>query len=179
MSEINLYYLLSSLPILNLNETAPITIDQFNLICLEHLSKKSYNQIFSINLTPSLEEVIHLQAVQSFYSWERLLRQKLVKTWSSEDSLSGHLDHLDYFDIDRVISVLKKVSSPLEREILLDQYRYNFLENLEVSNFFNLDLLAIYYLKLQIIDKKSSYNPKVGLERFNYYFNQSFIDLNR
>ena len=56
--------------------------------------------------------------------------------------------------------------SPLAAEELLNRARWSFLDDLEVGCFFTIEKLIIYYLRLQILERKSLFNKEAGTERY-------------
>jgi len=57
--------------------------------------------------------------------------------------------------------------NPLDKEIKLMRTRWEFLDNLSVGRYFDLGALIIYYLKLQILERKDSFNKEKGREVFD------------
>lgn len=62
-------------------------------------------------------------------------------------------------------------SNPLRAEQLLDEYRWEVLEELEVGHFFDVEKLIIYCLKLQILYRRAAMDREAGKELFDTTYN--------
>jgi len=63
-------------------------------------------------------------------------------------------------------SQLVKEGNPLDIEIKLLKYRWDWLEEREFGHYSDLDFFLIYYLKLQILQRVSTFKLEVGEEAF-------------
>ena len=54
-------------------------------------------------------------------------------------------------------------SSPIDADELLELARWRRLESLEYGEYFNLEWLALYCLKLQIMERRGSFDPQMGM----------------
>jgi hypothetical protein len=57
-------------------------------------------------------------------------------------------------------------ATPLEAEIMLDRARWEYLENLEAGHYFDLGKLIIYYLQLQLLQRRSRLIKEKGQAAF-------------
>jgi len=60
--------------------------------------------------------------------------------------------------------------NPLEAESLLNRARWQFLEQLEVGHYFDVERLVVYSLKLQLLERIALYDREKGRERFEEIF---------
>lgn len=58
-------------------------------------------------------------------------------------------------------------SSPLSAEVVLNKLRWTYIEELGVGHFFDLEALQVYYLKLQILERRKQFARELGEERFS------------
>jgi hypothetical protein len=55
-----------------------------------------------------------------------------------------------------------QATSPLDAESVLNKARWEYLELLETGNYFNLSKLIIYFLKLQVLQRKMEIDKEKG-----------------
>jgi hypothetical protein len=60
--------------------------------------------------------------------------------------------------------------NPLEAERLLNRARWQFLEELEVGHYFDVERLVIYSLKLQLLERIALHDQEKGREQFEVVF---------
>lgn len=51
---------------------------------------------------------------------------------------------------------------PLLIEQAFERFRWEYLDSLEAGNFFDINFLILYYIKLQIIERLSHFNKEIG-----------------
>ena len=51
-------------------------------------------------------------------------------------------------------------------EQMIERIRWNFLDSLESGNFFDLNFLVIYFLKIQILERLQSFDKEKGKKVF-------------
>ena len=56
-------------------------------------------------------------------------------------------------------------ASPMDADDLLGLARWRRLESLEHGQYFNLEWLALYCLKLQILERRGSFDMQIGMDR--------------
>jgi hypothetical protein len=57
--------------------------------------------------------------------------------------------------------------SPLQAEELLNRARWNFLDDLEVGHYFDIEMILVYALRLQILERKALFDEEKGREMFD------------
>lgn len=61
---------------------------------------------------------------------------------------------------------LLKDGNPLEIELELIKYRWDWLEEREFSHYSDLDFFVLYYLKLQLLKRVNSFKKEIGEKAF-------------
>ena len=62
---------------------------------------------------------------------------------------------------------LVKDGNPLDIELKLIKYRWDWLEEREFGHYSDLDFFLLYYLKLQLLQRVETFKQEVGEEAFN------------
>ena len=148
-------------------EKPPTEADFFDC-CGAVLSEKNYSIIRSATLVPREEKSAN-KTVEKWNSWERGLRNELVKMRASKKSQDSE-KYIAVGDTEVGVSEVAReafqAASPLDAESVLNKARWEYLEELESGNYFNLSKLIIYYLKLQILQRKQEIDKETGKAAF-------------
>ncbi len=161
------YYLMSQLPSLDgVADTAnvPITEEQFNDLCSRFLSKKAFDELNRLSLTPpKVYEKSNSVLIEKWNQGERNLRLvlgrlragKLKKNFEMiTESFSAEL-------VQRARTVVE-MEDPLEAEKILNQYRMDFLEEIRPIDGFALDTVFYYSLKLKLMIRMRKFDEARG-----------------
>lgn len=170
------YYLVSSLPMLMMGETAPISLENFMESCKDWLSDKELDQLTKLDLTPTETAPFDSDSSAGKWNqWETSLRNRIAKHRAS--SLNKDADHYtqpekDVFsEIERIVQEAYSVN-PLEREKIFDKNRWQQLDNLEAGHEFDFDKLCIYKIKLMLNEKWKHRKTEQGVENLNTILQQ-------
>lgn len=164
------YYIIASLPHLSLHEPPPLNVEDFLSLCKRHLKRSAFETLRSIKQEFSLLDRLPLKAAKRWYEWEGGIRDALARLRAEKLGISageyrrGYIPESIQSDIAREAF---NADSPLKAEEILNKARWRFLEELEFGNYFNLESLAIYYLKLQILERVSHFDEERGRERLD------------
>lgn len=104
-------------------------------------------------------------AVQKFYDWENFLRNSLLEIRKKQrpDALDYRRNNPDFYsEVAPVLAQAANMSDLLEAEKLIDRLRWNALENFCTGHYSDLTFLAIYRIKLQILEKYSVRTSEAG-----------------
>ena len=151
-------YLISSLPILNFSAKLPFSLENFfdkcrNLIPDDELEvlrnlygQNSYSsgagQVGSLKEWVNFEVALRNELVRARASRKKIDPSKFLRLPDSPQAWISHIAMLAY-----------RCTSILEAERILDQARWNFLEDLSQGHYFDFDYLLIYGLKLKILER--------------------------
>lgn len=173
------YYVASTLPLLSFDEERPPSSTEFLDMCRDRLEPEDFSLLERAALTPNGDpSAVDLEfetlldgphVVAAWLSWESRLRDELIRLRAPKLDVDGgrHLSGAAYttgvYEIAREAVV---AASPLEGEEILDRARWRYLDELEVGHFFDVAKLIIYYLKVQILERRSLFDRKHGEQRF-------------
>ena len=68
-----------------------------------------------------------------------------------------------------IVHQADKASDPLTAEKILDRARWDFLENLKLGHYYDIEFLMIYGLKLQIVERYENIRSSKGKENFESF----------
>lgn len=150
-------YLISSLPALIFNGQPPFSFEKFLQLCQGLISDRD---IEIVKITSGKNSYIYKgnrPILKKWFSFEIALRNEFVKIRASY----RHIDPVPYLRQDgytgsslfHVVMGAHRNPSLLDAEKVLDQERWNFLEELERGHYFDLDFLIVYALKLLLLER--------------------------
>ena len=151
------YALISSLPMLTLDGDSGMTMKYFLSSCESCLPEKKYNILEKLELIPNPAESGNCSFTEQYGIWENALRNAIVRIRANklDRNPEEYLNEKDSFELDaeRAVVAAWAVANPLEREQILDQARWNKIEELAGGDTFSFEQLCAYKLKL-ILQRK-------------------------
>jgi hypothetical protein len=173
------YYVITSLPYLSLNEELPIRKDDFLANCEKYLKKTDLDILESVSLFDAEENEIPLDVIRRFFRWERGIRNALVRLRAESMGLEP-----DEFVRDEIVDHSQTLlaeeafntDSPLMAEEILNKARWRYLDELEFEHYFDIERLAIFFIKVQMLERISSFDAVKGREIMNAVVSQGAPD---
>lgn len=171
------YYLIASLPYLSFHKLQAISILEFSSRCSSYLKKNDFEVTQSIiagNLNKAAQS---LKVVSEWLNWDMELRTELAvlraKAKGLTNGLAEPLDEAEQGEKTSSSSLesyklamdIFSAASPMDADEMLEIARWRRLESLEHGQYFNLEWLAIYCLKLTIMERRGSFDMQVGMDR--------------
>ena len=163
------YYTIANLPFLLFSQKPLLSREAFAEICRIELSREDFTLLMTADYACPEKAAVHIPVVRRWLAWETSLRNTLVRFRAKKKSLPPEKylhpaeDELDAINAGQAAC---EEESPVKAEELLDRARWRFLEELEVSHYFDLAKLIIYFLKLQILEKRFAMQADRGKERY-------------
>jgi len=164
------YYMVSSLPMLAYDTERFMSEEEFLDSCESTVSPQDYRLLKNTSLIPADTEEFSHPVLEKWNSWERSLRNDLVKIRAGRKGVDGD----KYVASGAIETGLQNIArdactaaTPLEAEIILDKARWEYLENLEAGHYFDLGKLIIYYLQVQLLQRRSRLIKEKGLAAFD------------
>ena len=156
------YYIASQLPFLQLN--GEISFSQSNLFyeAEKWLNSKDYQQLEEADINTTNLRSSDSGIIKQYKNFEKSLRNELV-AWRKAKK-----DGYEYKTTIIPQNLLKE-GNPLEIEKKLLQLRWDFLEDLGLDHYFDLEFLILYNYKLQILERLKSFDKELGLKNFKQY----------
>ncbi len=166
----NYYYLISSLPALELEKEPHIDSEQFLDMAARELPESSCQKLARIKLVPGWLSSCQVEA--QWQEWETYLRNLLVwRRCHHSGCESAHhwiRPETEVFPtIIRTVDEAVSEETPLAREKILDQLRWSRLDDLQTGHYFDFETLAIYRLRLLLAEKWRDHDTKRGREAFD------------
>ncbi|MBN2102714.1 DUF2764 family protein [bacterium] len=152
-------YLIAQLPALKFDRPSYMNIPMFMEEAGKWMNRLDLKKLQSVVLMDPVIKKKDPPVVQRIQKYERQMRQDIAQ-WRQAGKKGIEVKPENF-----PVSVLKE-GDPLEIEKKLLHLRWQFIETIEPEHHFNLNILILYYLKLQILQKLSEYDKDKGMERF-------------
>lgn len=153
------YYLVSSLPYLKFAHAGLIGIKVFLLECGKWLHEKDMQQLAAASINDFFVKADDAPVVKAWKNFDSDLRKELAA--ARENIKYNHHDKPG-----PLAKIILEEAHPLLMEQAFERVRWNYLDQLEAGNFFDLNFLIVYFLKLQIIERLAMFDQKNGKEAF-------------
>jgi hypothetical protein len=151
-------YLVAQLPALVFDKPSYMTSERFLEEADKWMNRRDFNRLRNVRLMDPVRDRKQLPVIRKVQEYEHRIRQDLSQ-WRQAGKKNQ--EYKPSFPI----SVIKE-GNPLEIEKKLLRLRWQEIEKLEQDHHFDLNLLALYYLKLQIQVKLAEYDKEEGMNRF-------------
>jgi len=154
------YYLASQLPLLNFNHKTYIDREYFLAEAEKWLAPVDYVNLCSATINNFEPQAGDSRLLRDYKDFEKVLRKELSLARKASGS------KIDY----QKTEILKPAfleGNPLEVEVRLLLLRWQFIEEKEKDNYFNLDFLICYFLKLQVLERLFTFDKVKGTASFD------------
>ncbi len=146
-------YLVSTLPTLSFGASAPFTCEQFLQRCSELISDKDMMALRCVTQSGGTDNPV----IRKWQAFCVLLHNELVKVRAVRKKVSAE----KYLRADgnpdpgftHLALAAYRNPSQLEGERLLDMAKWNFLEEMSLGHYFDLESIIIYAYKLLILER--------------------------
>jgi hypothetical protein len=173
------YYVITSLPYLSLSEEPHIRRNDFLANCKNYLKRTDFDMLESVTLFDAEEKDVLPDTIRRFFRWDRGIRNVLVRLRAKSLGLEP-----DEFISDEIVEHSQvllaeeafNANSPLIAEEILNKARWRCLDELEFGHYFDIDILFVFSIKLQILERISSFDTEEGRERLNAIISQGAPD---
>ncbi|MFC1569595.1 DUF2764 family protein [bacterium] len=152
-------YLIAQLPALAYDKPSYMNVSMFLEEANKWMSKRDLEKLKNVSFKDSEVDEKHSKTLRIVQQFGKQIRQDLGQ-WRQSKKKGA-----EYKPESFPVSIVKE-GNPLEIEKKLLYLRWQFIESMELDHHFDLDLLMLYFLKLQILQKLSEYNKDKGMERF-------------
>ena len=161
------YYFLSSLSMLRFSDSAPMSWEDFLSQAKGNVSESDYKTLSSIAEGGTASNAF-------LKKWEELNR-KLDDAVNERRRKARNRDHQSSgvfrdFDIEKVTNAALNAKDPLEAELVLMRFRYDWLEVQKGFEPFSETSLLCYALQLRILLRRDLFNVEAGNEQFRSMF---------
>jgi hypothetical protein len=154
------YYLVASLPYLRIGGESRISKKSFLYECGKWLTPGDMEYLLSADMRGEEAEREKHQMLEELIEIDYDLRKELARI----------RDAIKKEETPRVPDMLKPVmdaENPLSMELELAKLRWRFLEDRAAENFFDINWLVLYFIKVQMLERLDTFDKEKG-ETFFY-----------
>ena len=161
------YFLIASLPVLEIDAPPPMTVAQFDSILEEYLPEKEQKKIFAYAGKKDYPSTCSIY--RKMIQFEEYLRVGIARKRAERAGIQFAADEPDetYGEIDFGLAHAASCTNPLEREYIIDRLRWARLEELALGHDFDFDALCIYRAQLFIVNKYAGFRTETGSVNFS------------
>lgn len=154
----NYVYLVSTLPMLHFGLKPPFSFEKFLEISSRYAPDEDMETLKNSSISGEYDRgAAEPFALKGWRDFDTTLRNELVKIRSSHKRLdpAKYMRHDERADsyIAHIVMTSHRNPSILEGERMLDEARWDALDELEAGRWFDLDILIIYAHKLLILER--------------------------
>jgi len=173
------YYLVSQLPYLMYGQTPPMSPEAFRELATPLLEKQDAALLDTIALDPlplGSGEASYAEKVPSCGSefidnwreWERILRLNLAKLRFIKTKREGVFPVEPPGSPPAAVSAAAKAlnEAPIEGETVIDKARWDAIDSLQGTDYFDRNTIFAYMLKLLILERQASFNVEKGFAEY-------------
>ena len=163
------YYFVSTLPMLSVDRSVPITYQDFLSKAKEQLSRKDYEDLRSASF--DADGKAHARLVRSWQSFVSSVKDELIYQRAKRLGIAGYErpSYLPKELADRIEDAVND-DNPLDAEKEILSLYFDFLSDNDSSSQFSSDALMVYGLKLQILERLESFDTEKGRAEFGRLF---------
>ncbi len=153
------YYLVSSLPFVAFDRTPPVTSEYFFQECAKWLTDKDASALRQATAKNTAADSSGSEFLREWKQFDFSLKTELADARTARKTSHSERMH------GRSREILEQ-PTPLDMETRFEKIRWNFLETKETDYHFDLNWLMVYYLKLQIAERRASFEREPARQRF-------------
>jgi len=159
------YFLISSLPLLRLDELPPLSDMAFLELCQGQLSPTAVTALAHAALVP--QDTAATPIERRWYEWETWLRNHLVRARASRSGADADAYFRNEADVfpgaQRLVDEALAAKTPAVRERMLDDLRWQRLNDLSSGHIFDFAALVLYRLRLLLVEKQHAMQHDAAL----------------
>lgn len=167
----NLCYLLSSLPTLFFGKDPQVSYEDFLDSASRSLGTSEFARLksFSYAMPPqSLDGMSGLE--RQYWEWEISLRNELVRLRAESLGVKPDRYLHPYGSAGLTTAIAREAfreDDPLKVEEFLTRVRYDWLETQKRGRIFDFEVLLVYSMQLQLLQRYHSFDENVGRENYS------------
>jgi len=171
------YYLISSLPGHRFEDEPRLTSAFFLAQCRQAMNDGDFQAVSTALLHPDYRGKlpgVH-GAYRKWILWDAAFRNEMVLARAGRlgvDS-SPHLRPADgAAGMADIVRTIVAMDSPLEAELAFMRTQWNFIDSLRGGDPFTLDSVVIYYLQLQLLERKALFDQERGFGQYKKIYTE-------
>ena len=172
------YYLMAQLPFLTYEQKPPMSSDAFKALCKPMLSEEDAALLPLLAIDPDIDDVSATGCgfIDGWREWGRAFVFNLAKHRAVKIKREGMLtSEPPPYPQDAALAAAKAVTgdiSPLEAEILIDKARWNAIDNLAGIDYFGINNVYAYFLKLLLLERRHAFNVETGFSEYKSLYSE-------
>ena len=161
------YYAVASLPMLAYDEEPFYTSDAVLQMCSNAVSRKDYRLLETAANVFEEVQVTAGSVVAKFQVWENALRSELARLRSAALGWEFSGEYSADPSSEALAREAFGTESPYQSELALQRARWKYLDELEVGHQFDTEALAVYLIRLKIIERNREMVAEKGRTKFD------------
>jgi len=153
------YYLVASLPSLQLDGDVLMSSRVFLTECKKWLTSEDMDTLLAVNIKCAHGECDRTPLLAAWKEFDDALRGELALAREARKK------NEEFRESDRIHHIISQ-ETPLLSEQEIARMRWDFLEGMAHAYYFDLSWLTIYYLELQIVERLATFNKDKGEKYF-------------
>ena len=154
------YYLVAQLPQLIFDRPNDFSAGQFLEEAEKWLNRRDYITVASVKLDGTAPFERGPRVWQAYKQFEAIFRREIA-LWRE-----ARHNRQEYKPESFPVSMVRD-GNPLSIEVALLRYRWDFLEAMEKEHHFDINILILYFLKLQILSRLARFDKETGQRHYN------------
>ncbi len=168
------YYFLASLPMLKFNAKAPFDWDTFMDYAQDNVSAGDYKLLEGISKN-DFSGCGFLRDWKSFSDLaDKAINEKRKANLGLIDTYCPEND----FDLSKYVNAVMNAKNPLEAELVILKYKYDYLEEKTAFEAFSRDVVLGYALKLKLLLRKDLFTVEAGNAQYGILFDKVKEEIN-
>ena len=149
------YYFVSQLSFLTFGQESYINREDFLDQARKWLATKDFLSVSDVSLNNFYPQAGDNETLTKYKNFEKALREEIA-SFRKDENYVGASFNLNLNE-----------GTPLEIERSLLRLRWKFIESLEEGHFFDLEILILHFLKIQVLEKLLTFDKKKGTVIFD------------
>ncbi|MDA3850092.1 MAG: DUF2764 family protein [Spirochaetaceae bacterium] len=170
------YYTTASLPTLLLQQKTPFGRDFFLQLCESTLTPQDFQAVQNTTLGIPQDESLLEGVALEYWTWEKALRNALVKARAKEQNIDGTAflrDEGMLGEVEDIASHALRQNNPLKAEQFLANQRWIYIDGLRrVDRCFGVENIQAWYLQYQILERMELFQKEEGFQRYKELYKE-------
>lgn len=177
------YYFASTLTTLFFDGSLPMSSAEFLENACRFVAKQDMELLELATLrapephTPEARKAENSLLLGSYFRWERALHNELARLRAvrlKKQAEEYCRETEPEWNGQRTAGTMFAFENPLEAELFMEKERWQCISMLEVNQFFTIEFLIAYALKLQIMERIKQFKRELGETNFNSLYQEVF-----
>ncbi len=164
------YYLVTTLPMLRYEDSAPFSCEEFLYMCKTNVSKKDYKIIAEALSDNNASHPFVKKWYQFNTNVKKELSEQRSKKLNINDDKYKNTNDKEFRIVEGVRAALA-AKNAYEGELLLMELYWKYLEEQSTNHVFDLQGLLAFAIKLKLLERKSRFDKVDGNNEFKKLLN--------